>query len=191
MWCKAPGNSFNLTGLPSSADHRRGYERVAYVNNDHPVHFGDIFLVIIDINMARSLLFPSTEDTAILRHLPKKRPWTRNLWKLCTTGNSFSPPFRQIILQPSQKSEFIWNLTAKSKMAAKNRYDALMSVWNRQQLRHSLATRDLHHPRSTTHTGFRLHLIYNSHIYSIGTTMSTKTFWNLEAETSQVWNKAM
>ncbi len=73
-WCKAPGNSFNLTGLPSSADHRRGYERVAYVNNDHPAHFGDTFLVIIDINMARSLLFPSTEDTAILRHLPKKRP---------------------------------------------------------------------------------------------------------------------
>ena len=72
MWCKAPGNSFNLTGLPSSADHRRGYERVAYVNNDHPVHFGDIFLVIIDINMARSLLFPSTEETAILRHLPKE-----------------------------------------------------------------------------------------------------------------------
>ena len=22
-WCKAPGNSFNLTGLPSSADQRR------------------------------------------------------------------------------------------------------------------------------------------------------------------------
>ena len=121
----------------------------------------------------------------------KKRPWTRKLCKLCTTGNSFSPPFRQIILQPSQKTEFIWNLTAKSKMATKNRYDALMPVWNRQQLRRSLATRDLHHPRSTTHTGFRLHLIYNSHIYSIGTTMSTKTFWNLEAETSQVWKKAM
>ena len=62
MWCKAPGNSFNLTGLPSSADHRRGYERVAYVNNDHPVTPSWSLLTLLT----------STEETAILRHLPKE-----------------------------------------------------------------------------------------------------------------------
>ena len=31
-----------------------GYASVAYVNNDHPAHFGDTFLVIIDIKWRKS-----------------------------------------------------------------------------------------------------------------------------------------
>merc|ERR1712020_25050 len=44
---------------------------VAHVNNDHPADFSVTFLVIIDMKMAKSLLFPSSEETAILQHLPK------------------------------------------------------------------------------------------------------------------------
>ena len=69
----ALGKRFNnraaLLCRPSQKD-----ASVAHVNNDHPAHFGDTFLVIIDMKMAKSLLFPSSEETAILQHLPKIRP---------------------------------------------------------------------------------------------------------------------
>jgi len=102
-------NSFNnrtaLLCRPSQTD-----ASVAYVNNDHPAHFGDTFLVIIDIN-GESLLIPSTEETAILQHLPKKRPWTRTMWKLSASATHPLPPFGQTTFpQSSCKTEVIWNL---------------------------------------------------------------------------------
>jgi len=69
----ALGKRFNnraaLLCRPSQKD-----ASVAHVNNDHPADFGVTFLVIIDMKMAKSLLFPSSEETAILQHLPKIRP---------------------------------------------------------------------------------------------------------------------
>ena len=44
----------SIRGCPPLQTIADGYASVAYVNNDHPAHFGDTYLVIIDIKWRKS-----------------------------------------------------------------------------------------------------------------------------------------
>ena len=167
----ALGKRFNnkaaLLCRPSQKD-----ASVAHVNNDHPAHFGVTFLVIIDMTMAKSLLFPSSEETAILQHLPKIRPWPRIMWKFSKSGSSSSPSFRLTILQHPTKlnlsetakiqdgeEEPLWRIVCVDPPAAAQ----CGSVWPRPSPLY------LALPPTTTHTpDFWLHsilLLNNSHVF--------------------------
>ena len=125
--------------------------------------------------MARSLLFPSTEETAILRHLPKETSLNKEAVKTLYD--------RQLIFSPLSAN----HPTTIPKKWIYLKFNSKIQDGGQEPLRRIDACLEptaaaaqcgnawpppspLYH----TNTGFQLLTIFNSHICSIETTMSTK-----------------